>query len=66
MLALFEMSPEEPISPYVVGERALLKPKAVNAICKELMRANFIKKISQDEISLTANGRRLVEELTSE
>jgi predicted transcriptional regulator len=51
---------------YEVGREAGITPKAVNAICRLLIQANFIKKVSEDEIYLTENGERLALRLLEE
>lgn len=59
---------EEPscFNRYDIGNRSGLNPKAVDAICKLLIQANFIRKSSEDEVYLTDHGKglaiRLVEE----
>jgi predicted transcriptional regulator len=71
MICLFETGdalgdPYQPINKYVVGNKIGLHPRAVNAICQLLMRANFIKKRGEEEICLTEHGRSLVERLLAE
>lgn len=66
MIALYEMCTERNdfdaiFNKYTIGERAGVKPKAVDAICTLLIRANFVKKSTEDDIYLTAHGRKLVE-----
>lgn len=66
MIALYEMAKESgdfetSFDRYVVGERGGVTPKAVNAIAKLLVQANFIKKSSETDVFLTAHGRKLVE-----
>lgn len=48
---------------YDVGKAVSLNPKAVNAICKLLVQANFIKKSSEEEVYLTTHGEKLAERL---
>ena len=53
MIALYEMAMEAgdfetPFDRYAVGERGGVTPKAVNAIAKLLIQANFIKKSSEN------------------
>ena len=55
-----------PIDRYSVGKRASLSPKGVNTICKLLLRANFIKVYKDQTISLTEQGRQLVERLLAD
>lgn len=64
MLRLYEEASkqpemETPLDCYHIGTLAGLHPRAVDAICKLLIRANFIKKRG-DEISITEQGIRLV------
>lgn len=51
---------------YEVGRKVGLHPKAVDAICKLLVQANFIKKSSETEIYLTKNGEALALRLLEE
>ncbi len=51
---------------YDVGTRAGVNPKAVNAICKLLIQANFIRKSSQEDIRLTPHGEQLALRLLGE
>lgn len=57
---------ETPLNRYEIGKLAGINPKGVNAICKLLVQANFIKKVSDDEIYLTKNGEQLAERLLEE
>jgi Mn-dependent DtxR family transcriptional regulator len=57
---------EKAFNRYEIGSKAGLHPKAVDAICKLLIRANFIKKTSEEEIILTPHGRELVLRLLGE
>lgn len=57
---------ENPIERYQAGTRAGLSPKAVDAICKLLVKANFIRKASETEIHLTPHGIALAERLDKE
>lgn len=71
ILALYELAEktgdiENSIDRYEVGARAGLQPKGVNAICKLLIQANFIKKSSESEVYLTPHGVKLVERLRFE
>lgn len=55
-----------PLNRYEVGKEAGINPKGVNAICKLLVQANFVKKISDEEIYLTENGEQLALRLLAE
>lgn len=57
---------EGAIDRYQVGLAANIHPKGVNTICKLLIQANFIKKASENEIYLTPNGIKLVQQLRLE
>lgn len=48
---------------YDIGHRAGLHPKGVDAICKELLRANFIKKTDEELIYITEHGESLAKRL---
>ena len=54
-----ESSEKSVFNRYEIGLKAGLQPKAVDAICKLLIRSNFIKKMSEEEIFITARGREL-------
>lgn len=58
--------PEGAISRYLVGEKAGLHAKGVNAICKLLVQANFIRKAGEEEVYLTPHGIALAERLLGE
>lgn len=71
MLRLFDeasklSSIEDPVDRYAIGKLAGLHPKAVDTICVLLGQANFIKKHSKTEISITPQGIKLVENLKTE
>lgn len=71
MLCLYEEAMrlgdlEHPVDRYYVGEVAKLHPKGVDAICKLLVQANFIKKQGELEVYLTPHGIQLVEKLRLE
>ncbi|HRD55202.1 MAG TPA: hypothetical protein PLC42_02285 [Parachlamydiaceae bacterium] len=71
IIALYELSQESDkerftISKYSVGEKISLHPRGVNAICKLLLQANFIKKSSEEEIYITENGASLAKRLLDE
>lgn len=51
---------------YEVGAKAGLHPKAVDAICKLLVQANFIRKDGEENIYLTPHGEKLALRLVSE
>lgn len=51
---------------YDIGRQAGITAKGVNAICKLLVQANFIKKVSEEEIYLTKNGEQLALRLREE
>lgn len=55
-----------PLNRYDIGRQAGITAKGVNAICKLLVQANFIKKVSDDEIYLTKNGEQLALRLREE
>ena len=57
---------ETPFNRYDIGERAGINPKAVNAICKLLIQANFIKKREEEEVYLTPHGEKLALQLLNE
>lgn len=50
---------DTPFNRYEIGKKASIHPKGVDAICKLLVQANFIKKAGEDNIVLTSNGERL-------
>lgn len=51
---------------YQIGERAKINPKAVDAISKLLIQANFIKKRGENEVYLTPHGEKLALQLLEE
>lgn len=51
---------------YVIGKRSGLTEKGTNAICNELMRSNFIKRIGETEMRLMDNGIALAQRLLGE
>jgi hypothetical protein len=57
---------ENAMDRYLVGEAAHIHPKGVDTICKLLIQANFVKKAGENEIYLTSNGIKLVEQLRLE
>lgn len=44
---------------YEVGRMIGIQARGVDATCKLLHQANFIKKIGQEELRLTENGQQL-------
>ena len=71
ILSLYEVANktgdlEQPIDRYIVGDVAHIHPKGVDTICKLLIQANFIKKFTENEVYLTPNGIKLVEQLRLE
>lgn len=68
MISLFEEAakmPEidDPLDRYQIGTSVGLHKTATDTICVLLAQANFIKKQSPTEISITPHGMRLVEDL---
>lgn len=57
---------ETPLDKYAVGSLAGLHAKGIDAICKLLVQANFIKKKGEKEITLTPHGEKLVLQLLDE
>lgn len=55
-----------PLNRYEIGHMAGLQPKGVDAICKLLIQANFIKKGDNTNIYLTNNGEALALRLLEE
>jgi Mn-dependent DtxR family transcriptional regulator len=55
-----------PMDRYLIGNLLGLHNHAVDTICNQLARANFIKKVGDSEIRLTENGKVLVLELLKE
>ena len=71
ILSLYEMARslneiDHPFNRYEAGKRVGLQPKGVDAICKLLLQANFIRKAAQDEVYLTKNGETLALTLLDE
>lgn len=71
VLWLYQMAketgdPENPLNRYDVGVKAGLHEKGVNAICKLLVQANFIKKSGEEDVYLTPHGISLAERLLGE
>lgn len=68
MIMLYELSIkaedlETKFNRYEIGQKVGLHDRGVNAICKLLLQANFIKKAGEEEIYLTKNGVDLAIEL---
>ena len=68
LVVLYDMAsstgdPEAPFDRYLVGQKALITAKGVEAISKLLLRANFIKKSGENEVYLTPHGIKLVNQL---
>lgn len=51
---------------YEMGAKANLHPKAVDAICRLLVQANFIRKAGEEDVRLTPHGLQLAERLLGE
>jgi hypothetical protein len=58
--------PEKAIDRYEVGTKVGLHSRGVNAICKLLIKANFIRKVGEEEVRLTPHGLSLAERLLHE
>jgi Mn-dependent DtxR family transcriptional regulator len=54
------------VNKYQLGQSINMSPKLVNAICKVLMRTNFIKFADNDQIYITRNGKNLAKTLLEE
>lgn len=61
--ALKQPSMDDPLDRYLIGNSLGLHAKAVDTICVLLGQANFIKKQSKTEISITPHGIKLVDNL---
>ncbi len=48
---------------YEIGDKISLQERGVNAICKLLLQANFIKKSGEEHIYITENGASLAKRL---
>lgn len=71
VLALYQMSQEQEeedtlLDAYIVGQSIGMATRQVDAICTQLMRANFIKREDKHFVYLTAHGNRLAEGLAEE
>lgn len=51
------------VNRYQAGQAIGIHPKGVDTICNLLLQANFVTKGTLDDICLTQNGCRLVEQL---
>jgi Mn-dependent DtxR family transcriptional regulator len=58
--------PDSILNRYEIGRLVGISEKAVDAICKQLTRANFIKRDGDAEIHLTNNGKDLAMRLLGE
>lgn len=70
LIAVYEAAleaggPEAEIDRFVVGQQIGLHPRGINTICNQLAQANFIRKHGPELISITENGKRLLDELKS-
>ncbi len=71
VLALYKIAKESGdlegnYNKHQVGESTGLHYRAVDAICRLLIQANFIKKAGEEEIYLTPHGIKLAEKLLEE
>lgn len=69
MLAVYEEVKDDYdkiVNRYDIGTKIGLQSRGVDATCNLLIQANFLKKRSQAEVSLTENGKKLVEKLLGE
>ena len=57
---------EHSFNRYEIGRKAGLHERGVDAICKLLIQANFIRKAGEDEIRLTPHGEKLAIRLLGE
>lgn len=53
-------------SKYEIGQQAGITAKGVDAICKLLLQANFIKKSGETDVYITERGQQLAKELIEE
>lgn len=58
-------SEDAALNRYVIGNMVGMQKTAIDTICKTLLRVNFIKKKGDDEVYLTPQGIRLIEDLKS-
>ncbi|PJD95801.1 MAG: hypothetical protein CK425_07810 [Parachlamydia sp.] len=69
MIAVYEAVKEEEgkvVDRYEIGTSIGLQARGVNATCNLLFQANFLKKMSATEVTLTERGKRLVLDLLEE
>ena len=68
LYSLQESASEEktPFNRYQIGHSVGLHERGVNAICKLLLQANFIKKSSEEDVYITENGSSLAKRLLKE
>jgi len=52
-----------PLNKYAIGSKCGLAQRGVDAICKQLSRSNFVKRVSDTEIILTKQGEELAQTL---
>lgn len=57
---------ESSFNRYLIGQQISMQEKGVDAICKLLVQANFVKKDGLDDIYLTVRGVALAERLLDE
>jgi hypothetical protein len=65
MIALYTLATESDdlntvFSRFEIGDKIAMHPRGVNAICKLLLQANFIRKDSEEGIYITDHGVGLV------
>lgn len=63
ILALYKLAGRGLKDRYEMGKQIGISERAVNAILNGLEQANFVKKIGDTQVCLTANGVRLAESL---
>ncbi len=71
MLCLYQAALEQdeldqPLDKYEIGQKASLNPKAVQAITRLLIQANFICKVGEEQVRLTPHGAKLAIRLLEE
>jgi len=71
LIALYQASKESDdlttaFNRYAIGKSVGLQERGVNAICKLLLQANFIKKSSEEDIYITEHGVNLACRLLEE
>lgn len=65
-LALSKGDVGTPCPKYIVGQLSGLTAKGVDAVCKLLVQANFVKGAGGDDIYLTPHGEKLAKRLLEE